>query len=144
MLAGFDEGASDLLASIVGRAWDGRTVGVINDPCPYAKSISELEEEEFAREVPAFRCNYSLGERLFVDLYQTLGEDTFQEGFRRLYLASEIEDETDNRRGTSVRIEHVTQAFRSGRGLESAVLNRWYHGTEPYDPSCLDVGPGRS
>ena len=136
-----DEGASDLMASVVGRAMDGRPVGVMNDPCPYAGSISELEHEEFADDDTAFGCNYSLGERIFVDLRRTLGEETFQEGFRNLYLASEIEDDTDNRRGTSVGIQHLTQAFRSDDGLESAVIARWYYGTEPHELSGLDSNP---
>ena len=129
------------MASVVGRAMDGRPVGVTNDPCPYAGSISELKNEEFAADDTAFGCNYSLGERIFVDLRRTLGEETFQEGFRNLYLASEIEDDTDNRRGTSVGIQHLTQAFRSDDGLESAVIARWYYGTEPHELSGLDSNP---
>ena len=31
-------------------------------------------------------CNYALGRGLFLDLHETLGEEAFREGFRRLYL----------------------------------------------------------
>ena len=61
-------------------------------------------------------------------------------GFRALYVASEMEDEDDDR-GTSVGVEHVRQAFQSDDGAERAVIARWYHGTEPYDLSGLDDSP---
>ena len=65
----------------------------------------------------------------------------FRQGFRALYLASEIEDDAGYSRGTSVGIEHVIEAFRSDDGAESGVIARWYNGTEPYDLSRLDIGP---
>ena len=36
---------------------------------------------------PYFICNYTLGEALFLDLYQTLGSDSFQSTWRRIYQA---------------------------------------------------------
>ena len=76
-----------------------------------------------------------------MDLYRTLEHERFRQGFRDLYLASKIEDEVDDLRGTSVGIEHVSEAFRSDDGSESIVISRWYDGTEPYDLSRLDTGP---
>ena len=35
-----------------------------------------------------FICNYNLGEALFLDLYQTLGPDSFQSTWRQIYQAS--------------------------------------------------------
>ena len=134
-----DEGAADLMASIIEGVRTGHPVGVTNLPCAYARTIAELEALGIAQGDVEFRCNYSLGERLFVDLYRTLGEERFRQGFRALYLASEIEDDADNRRGTSVGIEHVREAFRSDDGGEAAVIGRWYDGSEPYDLSQLDA-----
>ena len=134
-----DEGAADLVASIVDGARTGGPVGVTNRPCAYASTIADLERLVISRGDDAFRCNYSLGERLFVDLYRTLGEEPFLEGFRSLYLASEMEDE--DYAGTSVGIRHVRQAFRSDDGAETAVIARWYDGTEPHDRSNLDYVP---
>ena len=136
-----DEGAADLVASVIEGARTGRPIGVTNHPCGHAGSILELESLGIAQGGVEFRCNYSLGERLFVDLYRTLGEERFQQGFRALYLASEIEDDTDNRRGTSAGMGHVREAFRSDDGAETAVIARWYDGTGPYDLSRLDTGP---
>ena len=136
-----DEGAADLMASFVDDTQTGRPIGVTNFPCAFARNIAELESLSIARGDIEFTCNYSLGERLFVDLSRTLGEGRFRQGFRELYLASEIEGDADNLRGTSVGIEHIVEAFRSDDGTESVVIARWYDGTEPYDLSHLDTGP---
>ena len=133
-----DEGAANFMASIVEGARTGQPIGVTNPPCGYAGSIAELESLGISIGGIEFLCNYSLGERLFVDLYLTLGDERFRQGLHALYLASEIEDDADDRRGTSVGIEQIREAFRSDDGAESTVIARWYNGTEPYDLSRLD------
>ena len=88
-----------------------------------------------------FGCNYSLGERLFLDLNRTLGDEKFQKEFRELYIASEVEDDADDYRGTSMGIRHFREVFRSGYGAANTAVARWYDGTEPYDLSYVDAGP---
>ena len=136
-----NEGAADFMASVTDGARTGRPIAVTNAPCGQTGSLAELENLGISVGDIEFRCNYSLGERLFVDLYRTLGHERFREGFRDLYLASEIEDEADDLPGTALGIDHVGGAFRSDDGLESVVISRWYDGTEPYDLSRLDTGP---
>ena len=136
-----DEGAAELMASVIEGARTGRPVGVTNPPCGYAGNIADLESLGITQADVEFRCNYSLGERLFVDLHRTLGEERFRQGFRALYRVSEVEDDADSRRGTSVGIEHVREAFRSDDGAETAVIARWYDGTGPHDLSRLDTTP---
>ena len=136
-----DEGAADFMASVIEGARTGRHVGVTNPPCGHASSISELQGLGVSRGDASFRCNYSLGERLFVDMHRTMGEERFQQGFRALYLASEVEDDADNLRGTSMGVEHIREAFRSDDGAESAVIARWYDGTGAHDLSRLDTTP---
>ena len=136
-----DEGAADIMASIIEGAGTGAPIAVTNPPCAHAGGIAELESLDISRGDIEFRCNYSLGERLFVDLNLTLGDERFRQGFRALYLASEIEDDADDLRGTSVGIDHVGEAFRSDDEAERTVIARWYNGTEPYDLSRLDSGP---
>ena len=136
-----DEGAANFMASIVDGARTGRPVGIVGTPCGYAGNIGEMESLGAAHGDIEFGCNYSLGERLFVDLHRTLGEDRFRQRFRALYLASEIEDDADNRRGTSVGVEHIREAFRSDDGAETAVIARWYDGGESHDLSRLDTAP---
>ena len=136
-----DEGAADFMASVVEGARTGQPIGVTNLPCGYASSIAKLERLGISRGAIEFRCNYSLGERLFVDLYLTLRDERFRQGLRDLYLASEIEDDADDRHGTSVGIEHVRETFRSDDEAKSTVIARWYNGTAPYDLSRLDPSP---
>ena len=136
-----DEGAADLVASIIDGARTGRPIEVSRTPCVYARNIAELESLVVARDDVEFECNYSLGERLFVDLYRTLGAERFRQGFRELYLASKREHDTDNYWGTSVGVGHVKEAFRSDDGAANIVIARWYDGTEPYDLSHVDTGP---
>ncbi len=136
-----DEGAAELMASASESVRTGHPVATANYPCAYADNIAGLVSLEASRDAAEFRCNYALGERLFVDLYATLGDEEFREGFRNLYLASEVEDEADNRRGTSVGVAHLREAFDTGADGPGAVIARWYDGTEPYDLSRLDTGP---
>ena len=136
-----DEGAADFMASVVEGARTGQPIGVTNLPCGYAGSIAELESLGISKGDIEFRCNYSLGERFFVDLYLTLRDERFRQGLRDLYLASEIEDDADDRRGTSVGIEHVRETFRTDDEARSTFIARWYNGTEPYDLSRLDPSP---
>ena len=136
-----DEGAADFMASIVEGARTGQPIGVTNLPCAYARTIAELENLGISRGGIEFHCNYSLGERLFVDLHLTLGDERFRQGLRALYLASSSISDADDRRGTSGGIEHVREAFRSDDEAESTVIARWYNGAEPYDLSRLDPSP---
>ena len=136
-----DEGAADFMASIVEGARTGQPIAVTNLPCAHADSIAALESLGVSRGATGFHCNYSLGERFFVDLYLTLGDERFRQGLRSLYLASEIEDDADDLRGTSVGIDHIREAFRSGDGAETPVIARWYDGAVPYDLSRLDTAP---
>ena len=108
-----DEGVADFMASIIENTRTGQPISVTNFPCAYADSIAELESLNIERSDSEFGCNYALGERLFVDLHHTLGHERIRQGLRALYLASEIEDDADALRGTSVGIEHVREAFRS-------------------------------
>ena len=133
-----DEGAADFMASMIDSARTGRPLGVTNLPCAYVANIAELEALEVARDDVEFTCNYSFGERLFVDLHRTLGEERFAQGFRELY------------RDESLGIEHVREAFSSTGDDEGekVVIARWYDGigpfpfpvTEPADPSLPSIG----
>ena len=134
-----DEGASDFMASISERAQTGYRVGPTTVPCAYAGNIAELESLRVAEDVVP--CDYSLGERLFVDLYRTLGEARFQQGFSDLYRLSQVNDDPGNSASTSLAIDHVKEAFRSNDGTEATVIARWYDGTEPYDLGHLDLDP---
>ncbi len=124
-----DEGAAEFMASEYDHRRNGRPRFVWGHPCPYGGAIAELDfsiDSEYG-------CRYNLGSRLFMDLFRSLGEDRFREGFRALYLASEDE-------GVSLGARQIEEAF-GGTAVVRAVVARWYHGSAPYDLSHLDSDP---
>ena len=131
-----DEGAANILATLVENRRTGRPLVANNGPCAYARSIEELAQMDAPRGDIEFECNYSLGERLFLDLRRTLGRDRFREGFRNLYLATEDEELEEG-----ADITHVAEAFRSEDGATRMVIGRWYGGSEPYEFSMPDPSP---
>lgn len=136
-----DEGASELMASVIEFERTGVPVGVGTDPCPYVRTISTLSALHSGSSARVFTCNYSLGERLFVDMYHTLGHDAFWMGMRQLYQVSTEHDDADaGLMGPPAGVEDVREAF--GREVAgAAIIARWYDGTVPYDLSRLDTRP---
>ena len=137
-----DEGAASFLEVVAENTRAGGLVEVQKVPCGYVRTIAELEALEITREDgsdSAFICNYSLGERLFLDLYRNLGEDIFRQGLRDLYMLSQEVQEDD----AEVGIEHVKTAFKGVEGVNAQVVDaitaRWYDGTELYDTSARDI-----
>ena len=69
-----NEGAAAIVEDIVDEARDGKPVDADNHPCAHVRSIEELEADPFGG------CNYTLGKRIFLDLYRSLGVAAFQQG----------------------------------------------------------------
>ena len=80
---------------------------------------------EITSEDIEFGCNYSLGERLFLDLHQTLGDTQFRQGFRDLFIASEAQYDTEDYGSTPIGIGHIKEAFRLGGEATNTVIARW-------------------
>ena len=138
-----DEGAATFMEFIIENARTGAPLAADQYPCAYYANLGELDRANplhpsHGGDITAeFGCNYSLGERLFLDLYRTLGREQFREGFRNLYLASKG-------RSRYAGIAEVEEAFKQDAAPEVAtavdtVINRRYHGTEPYDLTHLDT-----
>ena len=137
-----DEGAAELMAILSENARVGSPLDPDNYPCSHAPNIATLERlstssSDGARS--AFRCNYSLGERLFLDLHRSLEEDEFKQGFRSLYEVSKVSDEDETTEGISLGIVALREAFGSAASTP-VVTARWYEGTERFDRSRLDKG----
>ena len=133
--AWINEGAATFMMLINENGRVGVPRWALSPPCPDPGSIAELERlDPHAQSFPR-KC-LGLGERLFLDLYYTLGDTAFRQGFRNLYLMS--------KKGP-IGISHIREAFKAGApDLADAVdtiVGRWYDGTEPYDLSHLDRGP---
>ena len=127
-----DEGAAEILGSISEYARGETPIDVTNRPCAAVNTIGELEAiDPDTLETRGFNCNYSLGEQVFLDLYRSLGEETFRQGFRALYLKSLAEDYSDNCEGTELGICHLVAAFKADVSDAQAaqvdeIVARWY------------------
>ena len=143
------EGAATFMESVVKGTLHGPyELG----PCTLAQTISEFEELAPDPESWVYHdCQYSLGERLFRDLYHSMDETAFRRAFRRLYLHTVFDapDECDN---STTTICHVKEAFTAFvpegmRSVVEEVFARRYGDTDLADGSIEGVitGPdGRS
>ena len=129
-----DEGMSDLTASIVLYITNKKPIETTNPPCAEAETIRELINLHPQTDQPAFRCNYSLGERFFLDMFRSTGDVTFRENMRGLYFSSKAATHSGNVLG----ISHIQKAFSADPRAQT-VIDRWYHGTEPYNTSRMDT-----
>ena len=127
------EGAADLLGGISERARVEAPLEPRKRPCASAQTISDLEKlgGEGIDDRKLYRCNYPLGERLFLDLYHALGDEAFRKAFRDLYLKSQTEDYSDDCEGTALGICHLVAAFKADVSEADAakvdeIIERWY------------------
>ena len=140
-IAWINEGAATFLESIAENTLHGP---LRRPPCALARSIAEFEDWERNSSDPGevHQCNYSLGERLFRDLYHNMDDTSFRLAFRRLNLHT-VFDATDECDTYTTTICHVREAFTAYATEETAptierVIDRWYDGNEPYDLSQID------
>ena len=113
-----DEGLSQAMVRLVEHVRVGTPVEPRYVPCPYVRTIAELEALAPNPGDDEFHCN-SLGEGLFLDLYDMLGEADFLRKVSQLYAKSLVQ---------AVGIEEVREAFGAEDGAASAVIDRWYYG----------------
>ncbi len=78
-------------------------------------------------------CYYTLGRGLFLDLYDTLGDEAFRQAFGRLYVALRDEEHDAECSGQERGVCYVRTAFVDGAppgptALASPVIERWYYG----------------
>ena len=90
-----------LLDTVVGNSTPAHPIALSWEPCAYAGTIAELESLAAQKGDVEFRCNYTLGGRIFHELYRNMDELTFRQGFRRLYLLAQHDDGGDDCQGTS-------------------------------------------
>ena len=131
-----DEGIADFMGSLSENTRSDHPIEVTNSPCAYAPNILELEALDPEVGESTYTCNYALGERLFIDLYRSIGEEEFRRGLSNLYLISQTEDDGATRENIELGIDHVKAAFTGDEAVEMPIVNtiaaRWYDGSEPY------------
>lgn len=134
-----DEGMANLMEAAFENGRTGEPMLPARPPCGYVSNIAHLEALRPSDAALAFGCNYSQGERLFLDLRRTLGETAFWNGARSLYDMSLVDAPNDRRDGTFLNISHVRMAFGGeSEGEAATVISRWYDGGAAHDMSRLD------
>ena len=108
-----DEGAADFLALYAENRRTGAPIRPENQRCYQVSNISQLEGQRYESGDAGFRCNYSLGEGLFVDLYNAVAATAFRQSFRELYAAGQ---------NKLAGVHQVRQAY-PGSG---SIIDKWY------------------
>ena len=124
------EGAADYIGAYSEKTQFGdSSLSTSNWPCPYYRTIEHLRADNpdytFSQ---GSLCNYSLGERLFINLDRNMGHTEFTASFRNLHqrLSTYEDDEIDQ--GISLMNAFCAQCLSPNAGFNSAgyTLARWY------------------
>ena len=107
------EGGAEFLSIYSENKRVGRAMTSKGKRCSQASNIRYLESRKFGKEDNGFECNYTLGEGLFLDLYNNLTEGQFQQGFRNLWKRGK------NKMGG---MYQVRQAFTANQ----QIIDKWY------------------
>ena len=119
-----------------------------NPPCPYLANIAELDQELDRLDLGVIsNCSDSFGERLFQDLWRSLGESVLRQGLANLYSISRSGSpvgDCEFRKYDRAGVCQVKVAFKAAAPAEAdavvdKVIGRWYDGSEPYDLSHVDT-----
>ena len=115
-----NEGMANTLEAFIENARVGTAITPSSPRCTHYRTIMELETALSKRsEFSKFECNYSMGESLFLDLRNVLGDQQFLQSAQRLYKTR-----------TAPNIESVKSAFSTSDGTLN-VINRHYYGQPP-------------
>ena len=117
-----DEGMASFMDIAIENRRAGEPMNAQHRLCDYATNIAEA-----IRKDKEYRCEHSLGERLFLDLWRTLGEDAFWQRARNLYDMSQV-NSSDRLKYTQLNIDHVRDAFGTDSPDAERVIRRWYDG----------------
>ena len=114
-------------------------------PCPIHSNIAELEKLDRDKGVISY-CSNSFGERLFQDLWRTLGDSVFRQGLANLYLKGRSGAPVAGCKSDEAGMCQVKAAFKAAAPAAEAatvdkVMDRWYYNSEPYDLSHVDTSP---
>ena len=108
-----DEGMSNLIKTYHRWQRTGIPMTASIYPCPHLSNIQQLERIDSGKNGDAISCNYSLGERIFLNLWRELGNVPFRKGSQRLYQQTQA--------GGRGGVEEVKVAFNRPKDVE-----RWY------------------
>ena len=110
-----DEGLADLAAGIQHWLETGDPVEPTRPPCAHYESIQKLERAGPPHSTDGFRCNYSFGQRVAIDLWARHGADASRDALRELITNAW------QGRGDPIGHEDLAQAFG-----DRETVDRWY------------------
>ena len=139
----YAEGGAEFAASYARHVLTAAPMEPTNSPCSEAASLSELETllpydgGDAGRDVDPslWQCNYALGERLMLTLYDRLGEERFLQGWRELYGALARTPEYPSQHDfeeAELRVAWLRAFGRLNQPELEAIWDQWYRGTAGY------------
>ena len=129
-----DEGMAEFMASTFLAHRQGTRTLPDNRPCHQYRTISQIPKTEATH-----RCSYSLGERLFIDLHDTVGTQQFRATMTAFYRDSPSPSFTIGQDNTEKGITHIRSHFTAPAAQQ--VIDRWYDGSSPYRTDLYDEDP---
>ena len=124
-----NEGGADFSSIIAEHTRTGSRVEVRRRTCAEFSIIKDIKRP--ADDDGPHTCDYRLGQRFFLDMYHTLGEVAFRQGFRGYHLS-------DTKGVAAMEAAFKDAAGPDAEHLVDLVLGRWYYGTEPQS-ATLDL-----
>ncbi len=109
-----DEGIANTLADLFQESVSGRNVYLERNFDGCDKTIEDLDIEGSVSGL----CHYHLGTQLFMELFETLGEEGFHEGLRDLYALSLSQGPLE--------VSELRVAFSDVAAMK--IIDRWYYG----------------
>lgn len=107
------EGAAEFLALYSESLRTGAPIRAQNPRCSQVSNIRQLEAKRYESGDDGSICNYSLGEGLFVDLYNAMSATGFRQSFRELYASG---------KNKLAGVHQVRQAYLGSW----SIIDRWY------------------
>ena len=136
----YAEGAADFAASYAQHIATGAPIEATNSPCAVTTSLRDLElllpadagDAGAGVDPDLWQCNYSLGERLMLALYNQLGEERFLQGWRELYHTVAQQPSYPSQYDFQNEVELRVAWLRAGGRLMQPELehiwDQWYRG----------------
>ena len=97
------------------------------------KTLQELSNQQPENQSSQFQCNYYLGEKIFLELQQSTGEQEFKERARKLYEISLMLNKENQKAG----IEEVRKTF----GEADSIITKHWTGKTPDSILVKEISP---
>ena len=126
-----NEGMAELIAEIGEHRRTGAAVTAAIHPDPKHTAIKDVPKYGAAT-----APDYALGKRLFLDLRDAAGPETFQQRMIRIYRTTQERIPQNGYIRSGVHLKEIEEAFDSAPCRR--VIDRWYHGSNDYRTDLYD------